>query len=56
MNRVEKIRVPNIGDFSDVEVIDIVVKIGDAINMEDPLVTLESDKASIDTSNRLKAQ
>jgi len=42
------ITVPDIGDFSDVEVIDVLVSPGNVINAEDPLVTLESDKATMD--------
>ncbi|HTY02667.1 MAG TPA: dihydrolipoyllysine-residue acetyltransferase [Rhodocyclaceae bacterium] len=42
------IKVPDIGDFKDVPVIEIHVKPGDAVNAEDPLVTLESDKATMD--------
>src|SRR4051812_33326455 len=40
--------VPDIGDFQDVPVIEVLVKPGDTIHPEDPLVTLESDKASMD--------
>jgi dihydrolipoamide dehydrogenase len=43
-----EIRVPDIGDFSDVPVIEVLVKPGDSVNVEDPLVTLESDKATMD--------
>jgi dihydrolipoamide dehydrogenase len=43
-----QITVPDIGNFDSVEVIDIIVKVGDTIKKEDPLVTLESDKASMD--------
>jgi pyruvate dehydrogenase E2 component (dihydrolipoamide acetyltransferase) len=42
------IKVPDIGDFKDVPVIEIHVKPGDTVNVEDPLVTLESDKATMD--------
>ena len=42
------VQVPDIGDFQEVEVIDILVKSGDRIQEEDPLITLESDKASMD--------
>ena len=42
------IRVPDIGDFTDVPVIEIHVSPGDEIAVEDPLVTLESDKATMD--------
>ena len=43
-----EVKVPDIGDFKDVPVIDILVKPGDAVKPEDPLVTLESDKATMD--------
>jgi len=42
------VRVPDIGDFKDVPVIEVLVKAGDAIKAEDPLITLESDKATMD--------
>jgi dihydrolipoamide dehydrogenase len=44
----EEIRVPDIGDFTDVPVIEILVAVGDEVQAEDPLVTLESDKATMD--------
>ena len=40
--------VPDLGDFSDVEIIDVLVKPGDTVKPEDPLVTLETDKATMD--------
>ncbi|HEX3062977.1 MAG TPA: biotin/lipoyl-containing protein, partial [Usitatibacter sp.] len=43
-----EIRVPDIGDFKDVPVIDVLVKAGDVVKKEDSLVTLESDKATMD--------
>ncbi len=43
-----EVKVPDIGDFKDVPVIDILVKVGDTIKPEDALVTLESDKATMD--------
>jgi pyruvate dehydrogenase E2 component (dihydrolipoyllysine-residue acetyltransferase) len=42
------VKVPDIGDFKDVPVIEVLVKAGDAVKAEDPLVTLESDKATMD--------
>lgn len=42
------IKVPDIGDFKDVPVIEIFVKVGDTVKAEDPLVSLESDKATMD--------
>ena len=43
-----QVTVPDIGDFKDVPIIEILVKEGDAINAEDPLLTLESDKATME--------
>jgi dihydrolipoamide dehydrogenase len=43
-----EVRVPDIGDFTDVPVIEILVAVGDKVAAEDPLVTLESDKATMD--------
>ena len=42
------VEVPDIGDFDDVPVIEILVAVGDTVAAEDPLVTLESDKATMD--------
>ncbi len=44
----EKLLVPDIGDFENVEVIEILVKPGDQIKENDPLVTIESDKSSVE--------
>src|SRR3954464_451349 len=43
-----QVSVPDIGDFKDVPIIEILVKEGDAIDAEDPLLTLESDKATME--------
>ena len=43
-----EIKVPDIGDFHDVDVIEVLVSEGDTVAVEDPLITLESDKASMD--------
>ena len=48
MNAVIEVRVPDIGDFKDVPVIGIEVSPGDTVKAEDPLVTLESDKATME--------
>jgi pyruvate dehydrogenase E2 component (dihydrolipoamide acetyltransferase) len=45
---VSTVEVPDIGDFDDVPVIEILVSAGDTVAAEDPLVTLESDKATMD--------
>ncbi|HXU55951.1 MAG TPA: biotin/lipoyl-containing protein, partial [Casimicrobiaceae bacterium] len=47
MSTIE-VKVPDIGDFTDVPVIEVLVKPGDTIKAEDSLVTLESDKATMD--------
>jgi len=48
MAKLKKILIPNIGDFDSVEVIELMVKVGDVITEEDSLITVESDKASMD--------
>jgi dihydrolipoamide dehydrogenase len=47
MSTVE-VRMPDLGDAKDVKVVEVLVKKGDKISLEDPLITLESDKASMD--------
>ena len=44
----QNISVPDIGDFKDVEVIEILVKPGDQIKKNDPVITIESDKSSVE--------
>ena len=48
MTNIQQIEVPDIGDFQDVDVIEVLVSPGDAVNADDALITLESDKASMD--------
>ena len=43
-----EVKVPDIGDFKDVEIIEVLVKAGDTIKPEQSLVTVESDKASME--------
>src|SRR5439155_684114 len=43
-----EVKVPDIGDFKDVEVIEVLVKLGDAVAKEQSLITLESDKATME--------
>src|SRR6478609_6453916 len=45
---IVEVNVPDIGDFTDVPVIEVFVKPGDTVKAEDSLVTLESDKATMD--------
>ena len=45
---VIEVRVPDIGDFQDVEIIEILVKPGDSVEAETSMITLESDKATMD--------
>jgi dihydrolipoamide dehydrogenase len=51
-DRIE-VKVPDIGDFKDVPIIDVLVHPGDRVKAEDPLITLESDKASMDVPSPL---
>jgi len=44
----EKLLVPDIGEFEKVEVIELLVKVGEQININDPIVTIESDKSSVE--------
>ncbi len=48
MPKIQEITVPDIGDFKDVEIIEVLVSVGDRISAEDPLLTLESDKATME--------
>ena len=49
-----KLLVPDIGDFEKVEIIEILVKIGDKIKKNDSIVTLESDKSSVEVPSNLE--
>lgn len=53
MTTLIDVTVPDIGDYSDVPVIDLLVRVGDAIRAEDAIVTLESDKATMDVPSPL---
>ena len=48
MSNTIEIKVPDIGDFSDVPVIEVLVSVGDRVEAEDSLITLESDKATME--------
>lgn len=45
---LKTIAIPDLGDFDDVEVIEVMVAVGDSVELEDPLLTLETDKAAMD--------
>jgi len=53
MTRREEVRVPDIGDFHDVEIVEVMVKAGDTVSAEAPLITLETDKASMEVPSPL---
>ena len=48
MTTRQEVRVPDIGDFDDVEIVDVMVNAGDSVAAEDSLITLETDKAAMD--------
>ncbi len=48
MSQITEIKIPDIGESSEVEVVEILVAVGDQVTKEDPLLTLESDKASME--------
>ena len=52
----EKLLVPDIGDFEEVEVIEILVKQGDQIKENDPVVTIESDKSSVEIPSTISGK
>ena len=52
MSEIE-IKVPNIGDFRDVEVIEVLVSEGQKLKKNDPLITIESDKSSVEIPSNL---
>ena len=56
MDNLKTINVPNIGDFDDVEIIEVLVHVGDLIGVDDSLITVESDKASMEIPSSLKGE
>jgi len=48
MSEMVEVKVPNIGDFDEVEIIEVLVSVGDQVAIEDSLITVESDKASME--------
>src|SRR6202166_1389582 len=48
MSQAIEVKVPDIGDYTDIPVIEVLVKVGDTVEKEQSLVTLESDKATMD--------
>ena len=53
MADTRKLLVPDLGEFEDVEVIEVLVAVGDTVAVEDPLITIETDKASMDVPAEL---
>ena len=54
MSSLIEVRVPDMGNFESVAVIDVLVKPGDSIEIDAPLVTLETDKATMDVPSTAK--
>jgi len=54
MSQIIEVKVPDIGDFSDVPVIELFVKVGDSIKVDDAIATLESDKATMDVPSTVE--
>jgi pyruvate dehydrogenase E2 component (dihydrolipoamide acetyltransferase) len=48
MSQRQEVRVPNLGDFHDVEIVEVPARAGDTVQVEAPLITLETDKAAMD--------
>ena len=53
---IQKLLVPDIGEFENVEVIELLVKAGDQIKNNDPVVTIESDKSSIEIPSTISGK
>jgi pyruvate dehydrogenase E1 component len=51
-----KLLVPDIGDFEKVEVIEVLVKEGDEVKLNDPVITIESDKSSVEIPSTLEGK
>ena len=49
----EKLLVPDIGDFEEVEIIEVLAKQGDQLNINDPVITIESDKSSVESPSTI---
>ncbi|HET7812499.1 MAG TPA: biotin/lipoyl-containing protein, partial [Steroidobacteraceae bacterium] len=47
MSRIDLV-VPDLGNFDEVAIVDVLIKVGDKVEVESPLVTLETDKATMD--------
>src|SRR5574343_1491916 len=54
MSNLVEVKVPDFGDFSDVPVIELYVKVGDSIKIDDAIATLESDKATMDVPSTVE--
>ena len=48
MTTRQEVLVPDIGDFTDVEIVEVMVAVGDEVAAEDSLITVETDKAAMD--------
>ena len=55
MSTIE-IKVPNIGEFKDVEVIEVLVSEGQTLKKNDPLITIESDKSSVEIPSNFEGK
>ena len=55
MSEVE-IKVPNIGEFKDVEIIEVLVSVGQILKKNDPLITIESDKSSVEIPSNFEGK
>ena len=51
-----EIKVPNIGDFKDVEVIEVLVSEGQTLQKNDPVITIESDKSSVEIPSNFEGK
>jgi tetratricopeptide (TPR) repeat protein len=53
MATIQEVRIPDLGDFDEVEIVEVMVSAGDEVAAEDPLITLETDKAAMEVPSPL---
>ena len=56
MSTLVNVAIPDIGDFSDVDVVEVMVKPGDRVAIDDSLITIESEKASMEVPSPFATQ
>ncbi len=56
MSNIEKILLPDVGDFEDIEIIEVIINTGDSVEKDDSIIILESDKATMEIPSPLTGE